>query len=218
MPQRIVEWSFDFTRFNVTLVETEREAEQELLAVMDCSFIAKSGKATFGVDRFWNGCASRVEQGLEVSLVAVVNVATEVSYAVAAQQTLAQGKLPSFTRLDQYLHQLEHVRLELPASVRYLAVDGAYAKARFVAGAVNLKLEVISKLRCDANLRYVYTGVQKSRGRPRKYDGKVDLKDVSRFTFVETLQPEPDLYTAICLVSRFATNGSVSVFAQPPQT
>ncbi|WP_269452694.1 hypothetical protein [Phormidesmis priestleyi] len=33
----------------------------ELMGVMDCSSLAKSGKATFGRDAFWNGCAPRAE-------------------------------------------------------------------------------------------------------------------------------------------------------------
>ncbi|MBN4003359.1 MAG: hypothetical protein HWQ58_16730 [Nostoc sp. LPT] len=31
---------------------------------MDCSFIAKSGKKTFGLDQFYNGNHNRVEKGL----------------------------------------------------------------------------------------------------------------------------------------------------------
>lgn len=58
-----------------------------MLAVMDCSFVAKSGKATFGLDRFWNGCANRVEAGLEVSVVGVVDVESEQAYALSAEQT-----------------------------------------------------------------------------------------------------------------------------------
>ncbi len=65
--------------------------------------------------------------------------------------------------MDQYLYHLECVRPHLPSEVEYLAVDGAYAKARFVSGAVDLKLQAISKLRCDANLQFLYTGVQKQR-------------------------------------------------------
>lgn len=166
--RRQFEQRFDFTRFNAALVRLASENPSEWLAVMDCSFVAKSGKATFGIDRFWNGCASRVETGLEVSVVAVVNVETRVSYALSAHQTFAQGMLPSFTRLDPYLHQLDCVQFQLPSTVRYLAVDGAYAKAAFVSGAIELKLPVISKLRCDANLRYLHTGPQKPQGRKRK--------------------------------------------------
>lgn len=195
--RRQFEQSFDFTQFNVELARSSHESGHELLAVMDCSFIAKSGKATFGLDRFWNGCASRVEKGLEVSLLGVVDVETEVSYAISAQQTFAQATLPEFSRLEQYLDHLDCVRCQLPPCVRYLAVDGAYAKANFIAGAVALQLNVISKLRTDANLRYLYMGAQKPRGRHRQYDGKVNLSDVTRLTFVETLQPDLELYTAV---------------------
>jgi len=119
-----------------------------------------------------------------------VEVETEVGYALHAQQTFAQTEMAGVSRMDQYLGHLTLVRPQLPSTVQYLAVDGAYAKERFVTGAVGLKLDVISKLRCDANLRYLYTGVQKRRGRPRKYDGKVDLQDLTRLTFVETCNPK----------------------------
>jgi len=187
---------FDFPSFNVELVNLSPRAGQALLLVMDGSFIAKSGKATTGIDWYWNGCNSRVEKGLEISLVSVVDVEAKTAYALSAQQTLAQADIPcEITRMDQYLYHLEAVRPHLPHQVRYLAVDGAYAKANFVGGAVECQLDVISKLRCDANLRYLYTGEQKTRGRPRKYDGKVDLTDLSRFTSVQSLQPDVDLYT-----------------------
>jgi len=186
----------DFAKLNATLIQAAAEPGHQQLAVMDCSFLRKSGKATFGLDRYWNGCNSRVERGLEVSLVGVVEVETEVSYAFHAQQTFAQTEMAGVSRMDQYLGHLTLVRPQLPSRVQYLAVDGAYAKERFVTGATQLKLHVVSKLRCDANLRHLYTGVQKQRGRPRKYDGKVDLTDLSRFTFVDTVQPQVDLYTA----------------------
>ena len=186
---------FDFTSFNVELVNLTTQLEPALLLVMDSSFIAKSGKATEGLDWYWHGCNSRVEKGLEISLVSVVNVDTQTAYALSAQQTLAQAEMPSeMTRMDQYLHHLEAVRPHLPPQVRYLAVDGAYAKEGFVRGAVDCH-DVISKLRGDANLRYLYTGEQKTRGRPRKYDGKVDFTDLSRFTCIKALQPNVDLYT-----------------------
>ena len=196
--RRHFQQEFEFLKLNVALVEQEHSDGQEWLAVMDGSYVAKSGKGTAGIDWYWNGCASRAEKGLEVSLVALVNVETEAAYALSAQQTLASANLPhEITRMDQYLDHLERVRPHLPASVRYLAVDGAYAKRNFVSGAVRLDLRLISKLRCDANLRYLYTGVQKHRGRPRKYEGKVDFQDLSRLTWVETVAPGIDLYTAV---------------------
>jgi hypothetical protein len=189
--------NFGFAQLNQVLVSRATPAGGARLAVMDCSFITKSGKATFGLDAFWNGSASRVETGLEVSVVGIVDVATEQGYALSAEQTYSQSSLSEFSRMEQYLYHLDCVRPYLPSEVTYLAVDGAYAKESFVSGVVDLKLHVISKLRCDANLQFLYTGEQKRRGRPRKYAGKVDLSDLSGFTFVETMQPDVELYTAV---------------------
>lgn len=195
--RRQYERAFDFAALNQALVGRATQPDGAMLAVMDCSFIAKSGKATFGLDAFWNGSCSRVETGLEVSVIGVVDVETEQGYALSAEQTYAQSSLPEISRIEQYLYHLDAVHPYLPSNVEYLAVDGYYAKAGFVSGAVDLKLHVISKLRCDANLQFLYMGEQKRRGRPRKYAGKVDLSDLSRFTFVKTVSPDVNLYTAV---------------------
>jgi len=58
--------AFEFTLFNVERVTLAPGSGQPLLLVMDGSFIANSGKATEGIDWYWNGCASRAEKGLEI--------------------------------------------------------------------------------------------------------------------------------------------------------
>lgn len=188
---------FDVGKFNSEVIQAAIPQSHRMIAVMDCSFIAKSGKKTFGLDQFYNSTQGRVEKGLEVSLVAVVDVETETSYALLAEQTFAQQEFPALTRMDSYLLHLEAVRTHLPPLVRYLAVDGYYAKETFVTGACALDLHVISKLRCDANLRYVYTGKQKPRGAKRKYAGKVKLTEPSQLLWVCQVQPGIDLYTAV---------------------
>lgn len=204
--RRQYEKRFDFAKFNAAVMEAAIPVDHTRIAVMDCSFIRKSGKKTFGLDEFYNGTHGRVEKGLEVSLVAVVYVETETAYSLLAEQTFAQDEFPELTRLDYYLLHLETVRSSLPASVRYLAVDGYYAKAQFVSAALTQKLEVISKLRCDANLRYLFTGTQKTRGAKRKYDGKVDLADPTRLEWVQEVQPGIDLYTQIVWHVSFKRN------------
>lgn len=187
----------DFAALNAAVIKAAIAENHALIAVMDCSFIAKSGKQTFGIDRFYNGSHSRVERGLEVSLVAVVDVKTEVGYALLAEQTFDQASFPELTRLDYYLEHLEIARPHLPPQIQYLAVDGAYAKEPFITGVLALRLQVISKLRRDANLRFVFEGVQKARGARRKYDGKVDLTNLERFIWVSQVQPGVELYTQV---------------------
>lgn len=221
---------------NAQLIEGAIPSSATAIGAMDCSFIPKSGKTTYGLDWFYNGSANRSEKGLEISVIAVIDVAAHRGYSLSVQQTPAnlgvnlrkpQSKriawetiervqkmlqhlpektksdpivpqiAPTVSRIDHYLKQLKDTRRYLPAAVKYWAVDGFYSKKKFVDGVVELDLQVISKLRNDADMRYLYTGVQKHRGAKRKYDGKVDLSDLSRFIPVQQLEPQLNLYTAV---------------------
>ena len=75
--------------------------------------------------------------------------------------------------------------------------SGFYSKFKWVNGLVDLGFEAIGPLRSDANLKFFYDGPQKGPNRPRPYDGKVDLTDPSRLTFVQTLDDGGSLYTAV---------------------
>ena len=70
-------------------------------------------------------------------------------------------------------------------SLRYVITDGYYSKRKFLDGVLDLGLHQIGKLRRDANLRYLYQGPGRpGPGRPKTYDGKVGLDDLSRFACV----------------------------------
>jgi Transposase DDE domain len=126
-----------------------------------------------------------------------VDVDAKQGYTLSVQQTQPAKPRGEITRIDYYLEQLQGTYPYLPKSARYVVSDGFYSKIKWVDGVTALKLDVISKLRCDADLRYVYTGAQKPRGRHRKYDGKVDLTDVSRLTLVREVEPKLFLYTVV---------------------
>jgi Transposase DDE domain len=183
--------------FNGAFVEIEIPVEHEVISLLDTSFSPKSGKKTFGLDRFYNGSHGRVERGLEISLLAVLDTVTENAYALHAQQTDSQSQYPLMTRTEQYLMQVQENRQNLPERVRYLAVDSAYANAPFIEGVLAQNLDIISKLRHNANLHYVFEGSQKRKGAPRKYDGKVDFSDLSRFTRLEDVESGMELYTLV---------------------
>ncbi|MDM8556448.1 hypothetical protein QUF75_17120 [Desulfococcaceae bacterium HSG7] len=40
----------------------------------DCGYIPKSGKKTPHIGKFWNGCASKAQKGLEISALAVADI------------------------------------------------------------------------------------------------------------------------------------------------
>jgi hypothetical protein len=195
--------SFNFIRFNQQLIEQAIEPESEVILAVDCSFIPKSGKRTYGMDYFYNGSASRAEKGLEVSAMAVVDVSKKRGYSLSVQQTppnisfLEKDSQTEISRINHYLAQLEATVPYLPTSLRYVVSDGFYSKIKWVEGVTNLKLEAIGKLRRDANLRYPNRKEYSGRGRPRKYGKKVDLTNYSSFELVTQLSNGVDLYTAV---------------------
>ena len=104
------------------------------------------------------------------------------------------------TRMDFYKQQLHDQRHRLPTGIRYHCVDGYFAKQKYIDEVVALNLHPITKLRCDANCVFLYTGpYPKRRGRRRKYDGKVTFQDLCRFEDLGTLEERDhvQLYTTL---------------------
>ena len=218
--------SFDFIPFHAQTIAAAIEPSREQIAAIDCSFISKSGKQTWGVDNFYNGSISKSQKGLEISVIAVVDVLAHQGYTLSVQQTAkterepipnaqptakkkrkskSKSKLKAKAktepviseRVKGYLKQLKIARSHLPAVVKYLTADSFYSKKSVVDGVIELDLHLISKLRIDADLRYCYTGEQKPKGAPRKYDGKVDLSDLSRLEFGGELANGTKLYSQV---------------------
>lgn len=71
---------------NQALIE---QGSDHQIAVVDCTFLEKSGKHSHGLDWFYNGKTNRPERGLEWSVVGVVDVETHTAYTLSAQQTEA---------------------------------------------------------------------------------------------------------------------------------
>jgi len=170
------------------------------VSAIDASFVPKSGKATYGLDYFHNGKAGRSERGLEISMIAVVDVDSSIGYTLSVQQTPVIEKASERTRVDAYLDHLHATVAVLPATVRHLVGDGFYSKRKWVDGVLDLGLEAIGKLRHDANLMYLYEGTQKKKGARRKYDGKVNLAERSRWRALGKVDPEVDLYLYTTIV------------------
>jgi hypothetical protein len=220
--------SVDFIPFHAQTIAAAIEPSREQIAAIDCSFISKSGKQTWGVDNFYNGSISKSQKGLEISVISVVDVSAHQAYTLCVKQTAtterkpipdakpavkkkrkskskakANAKTKNKTepmiseRVKGYLEQLKTARAHLPTAVKYLAADSFYSKKSVVDGVVALDLHLVSKLRIDADLRYCYTGEQKPKGAPRKYDGKVDLSDLSRLELSGELDDGTKIYSQV---------------------
>lgn len=199
--RQFAEW-FDFAECSHLTLTSLLPTSARKIAVMDCTFVDKSGSHTYGLDMFYHGTHARAERGLEFSELAVVDVDYGTAYHLSMEQTpetatLQQRLGAEATRIDWYLSHLKDDVTSLPPEVTHLAVDGYYAKVKFVDGACHCGLHVVSKLRHDANLRYLYTGSHpKRRGARKKYDGTVNLQDLSRLTPIP-LSHTITLYTEI---------------------
>lgn len=196
---------FDWPEFHQRVINTALKYDLEMISAQDASFIPKSGKQTFGLGYFFNSCASRPERGLEISNLALVDVTRRCAFTLAVAQTppapeKATESEKEETRIDFYRRQLREHRHRLPPQVKYHAVDGYFAKQKYIDEVVGLGLHPITKLRCDADCLFLYAGKHpRRRGRKRKYDGKVNWQDLSRFEYLGTPEDEKDihLYTTI---------------------
>lgn len=192
----------DFVEINQSIIN---DCQCQITAfAMDAAFIKKSGKKTFGLDKFWNGCASRAENGLEASIISLVDGRRNASFALTVDQTepnleTKESSDEHQTRIDFYGEQLEQAAQTILKYTRRGLFDGYYAKIKFVDKVVGLGFVMISKLRKDANLLYLYEGEQKPKGRPRKYDGKVCYDDLSRFKReqIRIEKQEIELYSGV---------------------
>jgi DDE superfamily endonuclease len=198
--------AFDWPDFHPRVLTAALDPRSELLSAQDASFIPKSGKQTFGLGPFFNGCANRAERGLEISTLAVVEVTRRCAFPLAVAQTppgadeATSKQAEEETRIDFYKQQLRDQRQRLPPSVKYHCVDGYFAKKKYIDEVVALKLHPITKLRSDANCLFRYTGPHPQRRGPRrKYDGKVNFHDLRRFEDLGTLEERGSvhLYTAL---------------------
>ncbi len=188
--------SFDFFNLNTLMLSDVISKARELIAALDASFMTKSGKRTAGLGMFWRGCNSRSEQGLELSLLSVIDLQSNTAYALDAEQTLDEDDK---TRVDLYADQvIKLAKKILNLGITYLAVDAYYFKEKFVSAIVETGLQVVGKLRNDADLLWLYNGPYSGRGRPKIYDGKVSPeKDLHRFEYIGQLETGERVYTGV---------------------
>lgn len=164
--------SFAWLEFNRLLVE--QYLSDDLAIAFDPSFVPKSGKHTPGLGYFYSGCAGRELRGLELSGIAVVDQKDKTALHLEAVQTV--GLEDNENLLSFYARTLTSRREQLQQISTLLLVDAYFAKQPFIDAMLEAGFVVTTRLRKDARLRYLYTGPKrKGRGRPQKYDGRIDL-------------------------------------------
>ncbi len=189
------EKEFEFMAFNKTLIKEHCSAE--LAIAFDPSFISKSGKKTPGTGYFWSGCAGRTKWGLEISGLAVIDCENHSAFHLEAVQTIDKKENQSL--VEYYLEIILERKKDLQELSKCILVDAYFSKKTFVKPLVTNGFTIISRLRDDADLNYIFQGEQKKgRGRPRKHEGKIDFKNLN-FAKIETvsIQDKEEIFTGI---------------------
>lgn len=208
------EKEFNFLGFNVELIN--QSCSRHLIIAFDPSYIPKSGKHTDHLGWFWSGTSGKALKGLEIGGLAVIDIDNNTAMSLEAIQTPGSNELKEqgMTLVDHYTKIIVERKESLRKMSDYLAVDGYFAKHGFVETiTTQTGLHVISKLRADANLQYLYHGEQiEQRGRPKKYDGKIDMKNIDKRRIRLDYEDEQSkVYSGICLECRVKTRSQGSV-------
>ena len=201
---------FPFARLSVAALGAVHPRVPEglgKLLALDASFVAKSGDATWGTGWFWSGMARAARWGLEVTLLAAVDVEEGGAYPLCARQSPGPvrarrqtcgadtGRETAAETALALLGEAVAAGVRESLGARWVAVDGGYASRTFVEGVRALDLHTVGRLRKDAVLRFPYTGPHERRpGRKRQFDGCFDRRDPARLARTTLKKEKVDLY------------------------
>jgi len=221
-------------------------AKFRYLIVGDESVITKSGKKTFGLDRFYAGLQSKVVKSIAIFSLSIVSVEERRSYPLQVMQVVRTTEEKSLAKkkkakkskkkgktkkkksgrpkgsknrdkkqvtLTAELLRIQkavrkQLRILLPlVQIRHIALDGHFGNNNALQMVLQCKLHLISKLRADSALYFLYDGPQKSKGRKRKYGKKVDYRNIPAKYLVSRLTEgciETKIYQGEMLHKSFA--------------
>ncbi len=171
---------------------------KRFVIAFDPSYINKSGRKTPGVGRYWSGCAGQAKWGLEIGGLAAIDLDNHTAFHLEAVQTLIEDKQAT-SLTEWYATAIKERKESLSSISEYLVADAWFSKKPFVDQIIEMDMHLISRLRDDADLNYLYTGPSTGKkGRPRKYAGKIDIAniDTDYFELVEQNR-EATLYSAV---------------------
>lgn len=190
---------FDWMDFNLSLSDRVLTGDRKAIAI-DPSYISKSGKNTPWIGYFWSGTAGQAKRGLEILGVGLIDVDNKDCISLQAVQTPDHQTLESrdANLIDWYLLVLKSMQEKLHRASRYVVADAYFAKNNFVTGLQEMKFDLVSRFRDDAAL--YYPTLQKptgKKGRPKLYDGKIDMANLDTTRVQKINIDNGDLYTLV---------------------
>ena len=187
---------------NTELANQRFKTGKRRAIAIDPSYITKSGVKTPGLGRFWSGCAGAIKRGLEILGIGLVDADARDCMMLRAVQTPPEQALKDcgVSLLSWYLTAILNIKESLQRLSCLIVADAYFSVRPFADGLLAEGFHLISRLRDNASLRYLYTGPQRTgRGRHKTYDGKIDVKnpDTSRMKRVETSFEDGVCYTLV---------------------
>ena len=188
---------FDWLEFNLSLSERILTGDRKAIAI-DPSYISKSGKCTPWIGYFWSGSAGQAKRGLEILGVGLIDIDKKDCISLQAVQTPDSQTLESndVNLVDWYLLVLESMKEKLQGVSPYVVADAYFSKINFAAGLKEMEFHLISRFRDDAVL--FYPTLEKptgKRGRPKLYDGKIDMANLDKSRADKIATDKGELYT-----------------------
>jgi hypothetical protein len=189
----------DWLKLNAALAERFFDKAGRTVIAIDPSFIPKSGKKTPHVGMFWSGCAQAVRHGLEIMGIGLVNIDANDCIMLRSHQTLSPKELNlrDKTQVEFYISVIKRYRNELLKLTNIVVADAFFSTSTFTNGIKKLGFNIVSRLRDNSCLFYIYEGKQKKHGRKRFKGDKIDFGKLkySRMTKLEIEGLEGTAYT-----------------------
>ncbi|MDP2059169.1 MAG: transposase [Flavobacterium sp.] len=188
---------FPFLEFNKELALSH--GGKRFVIAFDPSYISKSGKKTPGLGWYWSGCAGQAKWGLEIGGLAVIDLDNHTAFHLEAVQTLIDDK--QATSLSDWYANVVRERVgSLRSITKYMVADAWFSKKPFVEQIIQMKMHLISRLRDDADLKYLFKGdLTGNKGRPKKYAGKIDLDNIDE-NYFELIEQTPQATISSAIV------------------
>lgn len=193
---------FEWIDFNIELGKHLFGGSGRKAIAIDPSYISKSRRHTQGIGRFWSGCAQQARHGLEILDIGLIDINRKDCVSLKAVQTpspksLAEAgvTLPKWYLVNILLDKERLMRLS-----KYIVADAYFATFDFAKGLTDEGFHLVSRFRSDAALMYIHEGPSdKKRGRPKKHDGKTDVRslDMSQFKPVKPLNGQGRFFSAV---------------------
>lgn len=169
----------NWLKLNIALAKRYFGGNGRWAVAIDPSYIGKSGNKTPHIGKFWSGCAQAVKHGLEIMGIGLVDIDANNCIMLRANQTPGQKELAlrDKTLVDHYIGVIKRYHKELLKMTNLIVADAFFSTSTFVEGIRKHGFYLVSRLRDNACLYYLYDGPRTGkRGRPKTKGDKIDMK------------------------------------------